>query len=161
MPLRLRHVLLLACTLALPACGSSTPTNPGALRAIITVAVDPSPVPPSQNPLTGAVSVGFKVVISELNGLGGDVQFVNSQIFDPETGQQVAISYFDSSDLVVFVGTKRLEPNGTLTVPQSASYVLPNYRVPAQMTVSVQVKDDKGSLLNQSVLVKIEYPASS
>jgi hypothetical protein len=156
MPFRHPHVLLLACVLALPACSSSTPTSPGAARAVITVAVDPSPVPPSQNPLTGAVSVAFKVVITELNGLGGEVVFVSSQIFDPESGQQVALSYFDAADLIVFVGSKRVEANDTLSVPQSASYVLPDYRVPAQLTVTVQVKDDKGSLHNQSVLVKIE-----
>jgi hypothetical protein len=156
MPLRPRHALLLACALAVPACSSNTPTTPNASRAIINVAVDPAPVPGTQNPLTGAISVAYKVVITEVNGLGGEVAFVSSQIYDPETGLQVALTYFDSADLVVFVGSKRVEALGTLTVPQTSSYVLPDFRKPAQLTVNVQLKDDRGNLLNQSVLVKIE-----
>ena len=113
-------------------------------------------MPPSQSPLTGAVSVGYKVVITETNGGSGEVLFVSSQIYDPETGAQVALTYFDSSDLVVFVGSKKIEPLGTLIVPQTSSYILPDYRTAAQMTINVQVKDDQGTLLNQSVLVKIE-----
>jgi len=41
-------------------------------------------------------------------------------------------------------------------VPQTSSYILPDYRKPAQLAVNVQMKDDRGNLLNQSVLVKIE-----
>jgi hypothetical protein len=150
-------VLVLASGLLAAACGNDNVTLPdGASRAIIQVTIEPSPVPPSQNPLTGTVSVGYKVVITETNGLGGEVLFVSSQIYDPETGLQVALTYFDAADLVVFVGSKRLEPLGTLNVPQTASYVLPDYRVPALLAVNVQMKDDRGNLLNQSVLVKIE-----
>jgi hypothetical protein len=159
MPLRHRHALLLACAcaLALPACSSNTPTVPGGIaRAAITVTVDPNPLTGSQNVLTGVVSVGYKVVITETNGLGGQVLFVSAQIFDPQTGLQVALTYFDSSDLTVFVGTNRVEAKGTLTVPQTASYVLPNVAKAAHLTVNVQVKDDHGSLINQSVLVNIE-----
>jgi hypothetical protein len=82
--------------------------------------------------------------------------FVSSQIYDPETGRQVALTYFDGADLVVFVGSKKIEPLGTLDVPQTASYILPDFRTAAQLTVNVQLKDDQGCLLNQSLLVKIE-----
>jgi hypothetical protein len=152
---RRRLALVLAAALLAPACGGST-TGPSGSRAVIAVTVDPNPVPVSQSPLTGAVSVGYKVVITETNGGSGEVLFVSSQIYDPETGAQVALTYFDSSDLVVFVGSKKVEPLGTLTVPQTASYVLPDYRTAARLTVNVQVKDDQGTLLNQSLLVKIE-----
>jgi hypothetical protein len=155
MALRPRFALVLATALLLPACGGGT-TTPSGSRAVIAITVDPNPVPVSQSPLTGVVSVGYKVVITETNGGGGEVLFVSSQIYDPETGAQVALTYFDSSDLVVFVGSKKIEPLGTLTVPQTASYILPDYRTAAQMTVNVQIKDDQGTLLNQSVLVKIE-----
>ena len=149
--------LLLAGALLAPGCGNDSPTVPsGAARSIIEVTVDPNPVPGSQSPLTGVVSVGYKVVITETNGLGGEVLFVSSQIYDPETGLQVALTYFDGADLVVFVGSKRVDPLGTLIVPQTASYVLPDYRKPAQLAVNVQMKDDRGNLLNQSVLLKIE-----
>jgi hypothetical protein len=155
MALRRRLALVLATAILAPACGDNI-TSSGGARAAIIVAVDPNPVPGSQSPLTGAVSVAYKVVITEVNGGSGEVLFVSSQIYDPETGQQVAINYFDSADLVVFVGSKQIEPLGTLTVPQTSSYILPDFRTAAQMTVNVQMKDDQGSLLNQSLLVKIE-----
>jgi hypothetical protein len=155
MALRHRFALVLAVALLLPACGGGT-TTPSGTRAVIAVTVDPNPVPVSQSPLTGVVSVGFKVVITETNGGGGEVVFVSSQIYDPETGAQVSLTHFDSSDLVVFVGSKTIEPKGTLTVPQTASYILPDYRTAARLTVNVQVQGEQGALINQSVLVKIE-----
>ena len=155
MALRRRPALLLALALLFPACGEDV-TGPTGRRAALALTVDPNPVKGSQSPLTGVVSVGYKVVITETNGGSGEVLFVSSQIYDPENGQQVALTYFDSSDLVVFVGSKKIEPLGTLTVPQTASYILPDFRTVAQMTVNVQIQDDQGTLLNQSLLVKIE-----
>jgi hypothetical protein len=155
MALRPRLALVLAAALLAPGCEDNV-TLPIGNRAAITVTVDPNPVPASQSPLTGAVSVGYKVVITETNGGSGELLFVSSQIYDPDTGQQVAINYFDGADLIVFVGGKRIDPLGTLTVPQTASYILPDYRKAAQLTVNVQLKDDQGNLLNQSLLVKIE-----
>ena len=154
-PLRLPLVLLAA--LLVPACGgNSSVTNPNVSIAVIQVTVDPNPVPPSQNSLTGAVTVGYRVTITETNGLGGTVNFVSAQVYDPLTGLQVALTYFDSSDLVVFVGSKRIEPLGTLVVPQTAAYLLPDLRTAALLAVNVQVTDDRANLINQSVLVKIE-----
>jgi hypothetical protein len=147
--------LLLAALLA-SSCGEDSITLPDVAVAAYVVTVDPNPVPPSQNPLTGSVSVGYRVTITEVNGLGGEVNFVASAVFDPETGQRVAFSYFDSADLVVFIGQKRIEPFGTLVVPQTISYFLPDFRVPATLTVLIQAKDDRGNLVNESVLVKIE-----
>jgi hypothetical protein len=155
MALRRRFALVLAAALLVPACGGGT-TTPSGSRAVIAITVDPNPVPVSQSPLTGIVSVGYKVVITETNGGSGEVLFVSSQIYDPETGAQVALTYFDSSDLVVFVGSKKIEPNGTLIVPQTASYILPDFRTAARLTVNVQVQGDQGALINQSILVKIE-----
>lgn len=147
---------LLVAALLAASCGEDNITISDVARAAYVVTVDPSPVPPSQSPLTGAVSVGYRVTITETNGLGGEVKFVASSVFDPETGQRVAFSYFDSADLVVFVGEKRIEPLGNLVVPQTISYILPDFRVPATLTVAIQAQDDRGNLINESVLVKIE-----
>jgi len=152
--LRLPFVLLVA--LLVPACGGDTPTTGQAQRAAIVVSVDPNPVPPSQNTLTGSVSIGYRVKITEIEGLGGEILFVSAQVYDPETGLLHALTYFDSADLIVFVGEKRVEAGGTLEVPQTTSYVLPDFRVNAFLTVSVQMKDDRDNLINQSVLVKVE-----
>ena len=155
MTLRRRLTLVLAMALVFPACEDNV-TTPTGQRAVITVEVDPNPVPGSQSPLTGVISVGYKIVITETNGGTGKVLFVSSQIFDPESGAQVALTYFDSADLKVFVGSDTIEPRGTLTVPQTASYILPDFRKEAQMTVNVQVQGDQGLLINQAVLVRIE-----
>ncbi len=155
MALRRRLALVLALALVFPACEDNVSTPTGQ-RVVITVTVEPNPVPGSQSPLTGAVSVGYKIVITESNGGTGKVLFVSAQIFDPESGVQVALNYFDSADLKVFVGSDTIEPNGTLTVPQTASYILPDFRKAAAMTVNVQVQGDQGLLINQSVLVRIE-----
>ena len=158
---QLRRLTLLAFAsgaLVLPSCSSDTPTIPDVARAFIQLSVEPNPIQGSQNSLTGVVSVGYKVIITETAGLGGEVSFVSASVFDPETGGQVALNYFDSADLVVFVGSKRVEPGGTLTVPQTTSYVLPDLRVAATLTVAVQMKDDRSNLLNVSLLVPIQAP---
>jgi hypothetical protein len=156
--LRLRLPLVLIVALLLPACGEDTPTVGSAVRAANTVTVDPNPVPPSQSSFTGAVSIGYKVTITETGGLGGEIVFVSAQVYDPETGLLHALTYFDSADLIVFVGSKKLDPLGTLVVPQTTSYILPDFRVNALLAVNVQMKDTRDNLINQSILVKVEPP---
>jgi len=156
--LRLRLPLVLLAGLLAPACGEDTPTLGQAQRAALQVTVDPNPVPPSQNQLTGAVSIGYRITITELAGLGGEILFVSAQVYDPETGLLVSLTYFDSADLIVFVGDKRVDPGGTLVVPQTTSYLLPDFRINALLAVNVQMKDDRDNLINQSVLVKVEPP---
>jgi len=157
--LRLRLPLVLIAALLAPACGEDTGTVPGVVRAAIVVTVDPNPVPPSQNALTGAVSIGYRVTITEVQGLGGEILFVSAQVYDPETGLLHALTYFDGADLIVFVGDKRIDPGGTLEVPQTTSYLLPDFRVNALLAVNVQMQDDRDNLINQSILVKVEPPA--
>jgi hypothetical protein len=154
--IRLRLPFVLLAVLLAPACGNDTPTIGEAQRAAIAVTVDPNPVPPSQNTLTGTVSIGYRVKITEIAGLGGEIVFVSAQVYDPETGLLHALTYFDSADLIVFVGEKRVEAGGTLEVPQTTSYVLPDFRVNAFLAVNVQMKDDRDNLINQSVLVRVE-----
>jgi hypothetical protein len=153
---RLPIVLLLA--LLVPACGEDTPTIGDASRAVLQLTVDPSPVPPSQNVLTGVVSIGYRITITELAGLGGELQFVSAQVYDPETGLLASLTYFDGADLVVFVGDKRVEAGGTLVVPQTTSYQLPDFRTNALLAINVQMRDDHENLINQSLLVKVEPP---
>jgi hypothetical protein len=151
-----RLAFVLISTLLLSACGDDTLTNSDVARAAIGVVVEPTPVPPAQNSLTGTVSIGYRITIAELNGLGGELTFVASQVYDPETGLLAGLNYFDGADLIVFVGKKRLDPGGTLVVPQTLSYVLPDFRTNALLTVNVQLKDDHDNVINQSVLVKVE-----
>jgi hypothetical protein len=152
----LRLPLVIVAALLLPACGDNTPPTGTATSAILSVTVNPTPVPPSFNNLTGVVSIGYRIVITEINGLGGEILFVSAQVYDPETGQQRSLTYFDGADLIVFVGEKRVEAFETLEVPQTTSYTLPDARINALLAVNVQLRDDRDNLINQSVLVKVE-----
>jgi hypothetical protein len=158
---RLAPLLVVSAALLIPACSNNGPTIGDAVRAGILVTVDPSPVPPSQNLITGVVSIGYNVTITEVQGLGGEILFVSAKVYDPASGGVAAFNYFDSADLVVFVGSKRVEPGGTLVVPQTASYILPDLSTNALLSVDVQMKDDHDNLINQSVLVKIELPSAA
>jgi hypothetical protein len=153
---RLRLATVAALVLAaLPACSNNTPTVPGGvLRAQITLSVTPSPLTPisSTPPL---YSLRYIVKISEVAGLGGDLQFVNGTVFDDTSGLTVGINNYDSSDILVFVGSQRIEAKGSRDVQQQIDYVLPAGSTKAILTVNVQFKDDRGSFVSQSILVRI------
>ncbi len=151
-------LIVLAAVIGLPACETGTGLSPapGIANSQIAVSVDPSPIVGEQNSVTKAVKAQFGVKIQELNGLGCEVVFVSAAAFDPESGAQIAFVYFDGADLVVFVGSKRIEGKGTLVVPETLSYVLSDGRREATVVVSVQVRDDRGNLLNRSVLAQIQ-----
>jgi hypothetical protein len=153
----LSSVAVLLAALVLPAC-DDTVTVPGTGRAVIFVTVEPNPVVGVQNTLTGSVTASYEVRVREVGGTGGTIRFINSTVFDPETGVQYANSFFDSSDLKVFIGTDRIEPEGEVSLTQTVSYTLPEFRVPASMTVSAQVEDDRGLVVNHSILVSIVPP---
>ena len=153
--------VLLLLALFPAACGEDSPTlPPGTIpRVVLVVTIEPSPVIGVQNVLTGAVSGAYVVVIRNLGDVGGQIQFVNSTTFDPETGLQVSASYFDSAALQVFAGTDRIEAEGELRVTQSTNYILPDFRVPADLTVNVQVIGDGSDLVvNQSILTRVVPP---
>jgi hypothetical protein len=145
----------LALLAVLPACNSGMSTPTGG-NAVITVSVDPSPVIGVQNSTTQAMTASFKVKIEEVNGVGGEVQYVSVAVFDPESGAQMSLVYFDGADLVVYVGSKRIEPLGTFVVPETVSYLLSDGRREAIIVVAVQVRDDSGYLINRSLMAKIK-----
>jgi hypothetical protein len=155
----LASLAVLLSALLLPGCNETVTNIPGTGRAVVLLTVEPNPVPGVQNLLTGSVTASYEVRVQELSGnTGGTIRFITSTVFDPESGVQTTVNFFDSSDLKVFVGTDRLEPGGELLLTQTTSYVLPNLRVEASMTVSIQVEDDRGLVANYSILVPIVAP---
>jgi hypothetical protein len=150
-------LLLFLAAVAIPACnGTGNPTIPNINRSALTVTVEPNPVIGSLNALTGVVNVNFTVKIQETAGLGGEVVSLSAQIFDPTTGAPVALTYYDSADMLVFAGTKTLAAAGSISVALNSTYTLADKTAPATMTVTVQVKDDRANLVIQSLLVKIQ-----
>ena len=79
----------------------------------------------------------------------------STSLFDDATGALVAVVSFDSDDLTVFVGEKRIEANGTLDVEQQLSYSLPEGRRAASLAITVSFRDDRGNEFDQAVLVKV------
>ena len=148
---------LLAAALFAPGCSNSTPTIPGNIsRAVITVTVTPNPIIGSLNTATFVVTANYTLTLQETAGLGGEVQFISTAVYEPTTGAQVALSYYDSTDLVVYQGSKRIEANGTLTMQQSVTYTLADHTTAADLVVTMQFKDDRTNLDFASLLVKIQ-----
>jgi hypothetical protein len=156
--------LALVAVFLLPACEDTVSNQPGVIRSRIVVFVEPNPVIGLQDEFSGSVSAAYLVRISELEGLGGTVQFLTSTVFDPMIGRQVTVTVWDSADLIVFVGADRVDANGTLEVTQTANYTLrgedglPDGRVEADLVVTVQFVDDNGNLVTESILVPIVPP---
>jgi len=152
-----RAVLGAVAFAALASCGGNSPTGPsGVTRAVIAITVSPSPIPAVITSAIGPVFTSqWKVKVSETAGLGGDLQEVRASIFDDATGILVGSTSFDDRDLVVFVGTKRVEGGGSLDIEQQLSYRLSANPTAAALTVQVRFKDDRGNVQDQALLVKI------
>jgi hypothetical protein len=147
---------LLAGALFAPGCNSTptVPTNIG--RAAIAITVAPNPITGTLNTTTFVVTANYTLTLTETAGLGGEIQFISTAVYDPATGTQVALNYYDSTDLVVYQGSKRIEANGTFTLQQSATYTLADHSKAADLVVNMQLKDDKTNLDFASLLVKIQ-----
>jgi hypothetical protein len=163
MTLRRPALLALTALVLLAACSNNPvlPTQVGAAGLQITV--DPSPIVATENPVTLVNSASYKITMTETNGLGGQLVSVTGAVYNPASGRLVSLNYFDSADLIVFVGKDRLEPNGTISFTQTASYSIDENGdgvtdpvKAALLTVSAQMKDDKGNLINASTLVNIQ-----
>jgi hypothetical protein len=137
-------------------CGSSTATTPGVLPALITLSVAPSPVVSTLYSTLGPTyAASWTTSIVESAGRGGKVQFVKAYVYDTTTGNLLATSSYDDKDLVVFVGSARVEAKGSLAVPQQATFVSTTGKA-ATLTVVVTFKDDAGIVQERSLLAKIE-----
>jgi hypothetical protein len=148
----------LAAALLAPGC-NSTPSPTAVARAVIVVSIDPTPVLAVVSSRAGtAFSARFRVVIKEVAGQGGEVQEVRTTLYDEISGVPVGAVNYDSADMVVFVGEKRVEAGGTLEVPIQIDYVIPNdvTQKAARLNAYVELKDDKDNLVSASILVRVE-----
>lgn len=155
----LRPTLLIAVLLAalLPACGSSNPAVPdGVLRSTISITLDPTPLPAKVSTTAiGYLNISYKIIVTESAGLGAEFIFVNATIFDEITGFSVAVNNYDSADMTVFIGSKRIEGGKNIEIGQQIDYLLPTGSTAARLAIAVQLRDDRGNVINQSILVPI------
>jgi hypothetical protein len=154
LPSRLALLAPLVALALLPGCSSSPTVPSGVLRSVIVLSVTPSPLVPlvATPPV---YSLRYTVKVSEVAGLGGELQFVNGTVFDDVSGLTVGLNNYDSADLVVFVGTKRIDANQSRDVQQEIAYQLPLNSNKAILTVNIQFKDDRGNFISQSILVRV------
>lgn len=154
-----RPLLVAAAAVVLAVGCNNTPSPTEVARAQITVAAVPTPVEATpSNRLGFAFAAPFKVVINEVAGQGGEVQEVTSTLYDPDTMREIGLLSYDSSDLVVFVGSKRVEAGGSLTVPMQIDYVIASDPTSkkALLSVVVRFKDDRTNNTRASALVRVQ-----
>ena len=153
---RAPRVLGAACVaLALGSCNndSKSPTT-GVQSAALTVTATPNPITTVQTSPAGPTwGVRYTVQLKESAGLGGKIEQLTGSLFDDASGVLISRSNYDDRDLLVFVGENRVEANGTLDVPQDLSYVATAKRA-TSVVIAVRFRDDKGNLLEPSLLVK-------
>jgi hypothetical protein len=138
---------------------NNTPSPTDVAKAQITVSVVPTPVTAIVSSRLGfSFAAPFKVVINEVAGQGGEVQEVTATLYDRESMREVGLLSYDTADLVVFVGSKRVEANGSLTVPMQIDYVIPSDVTAreALLSVVVRFKDDRTNNMRTSALVRVE-----
>lgn len=145
---------LVLAALLLPGCNNDQTPTGGASAGRITITCDPNPIATIQsNPIGPTFAVRWEITMKESAGLGGSVELLSARLFDDVTGLAIASNSFDDRDLLVFVGTKRIEANGMLEIPQELSYVAAAKR-PASLTLLVRFRDDRGNLSETAILVK-------
>ncbi|HET7294458.1 MAG TPA: hypothetical protein VFM88_18685 [Vicinamibacteria bacterium] len=153
-----RHARILGAALAalaFGACNDNTPSPaPGVQVSLLTMTVDPNPISTVQASPSGPTwGVRYRVQLKETNGLGGKIELITGSLYDEANGSLIARSQNDDRDLLVFVGENRVEANGSLDIPQDLSYVAADKRA-ASVLVAVRFRDDRGNLLEPSLLVK-------
>lgn len=137
-----------------PGCDDEPAATPGVAIAAVVLTVAPTPIPTVQSSAAGPTwAVRYVATLKESNGLGGEVELITGSLYDDTTGLLIARNQFDGADLVVFVGSKRVPPNGTLDIPQELTYAAPAKRA-ATVVVTVRFRDDRGNSLEPSLLVK-------
>jgi hypothetical protein len=125
-------------------------------RALLTVTINPTPVvSKASTTALGYTNISYTVKVAESAGLGGQFVFINATVFDVASGVSIGVNNYDAADLLVFIGSKRLEANSSVEVKQQIDFLIPTVTTGTRLTVAVQFRDDNGSVLNQAVLIDV------
>ena len=138
--------VLTAAALTL-SCETGT-TSSSVVAADLEVEFSPSPIPAQQSPDADFEWLAsFDVVVTEVNGVGGEIQAVtatlneviNGVVVDGQEGEQIQLSV-DGADTSV-------EANGSNTLSFDILYGLPGGVREAVVRVVIQLLDDTGFTL--------------
>jgi hypothetical protein len=80
---------------------------------------------------------------------------VNGTVFDDASGVALAFNNYDSADILVFVGSKRIDAGQSRPVTQQIDYALADPAQKVVLTINIQFKDDRGNFVSQSILVRV------
>ena len=80
---------------------------------------------------------------------------MNGTVFDDGSGIALAFNNYDTADLLVFVGTRRIDAGGSRPVTQQIDYALVDPAQKVVLTINIQFKDDRGNFVSQSILVRV------
>jgi hypothetical protein len=147
--------IAVALAILLAGCNdNSTSPTPGVAISALTLTVAPNPITTVQSSAAGPTwAVRYVATLKETNGLGGTIELVTGSLYDESTGVLIARNQFDSADLLVFVGEKRVEANGSLDIPQELTYVATAKRA-STVVVTMRFRDDRGNVIEPTLLVK-------
>ncbi len=147
--------MLALLALGLSGCGGDeTSPTPGVTISALALTIAPNPVPAVQSsPASLSFVLRYTATLTESAGLGGTVELITGSVYDDATGALIARNQFDSADLVVFVGSSRVAPMGSLAISQELSYTAPAKRA-ASLVVTIRFRDDRGNLIEPALLSK-------
>ena len=157
-----RLVALSLLLIPLAGCAASSPVeptpSPTPASASLSVSVSPNPVNATE---TGDPQTPLRadwVVTITAAGAGGAVSFVNATLRDADTGalpDPTGRLSLAAQAIAAQAGTNRVPAGGSLRVAQGLDYAPPADGRRGTLVVTVQLIDDLGNLVSQSVTVAV------
>lgn len=150
------RTLVTIAALATLACGRSA--SPSATLAF-SLTASPSPTSGGLCAGCGAGSTEREskttITIRETGGVAGTVTSIAMVLREDGTNAVITQGEFDAAAVAQMAGTNRLAANGTLAVLCGVHYPPAQQGRVATLTYTVQVRDDRGTLLTRDIAVSI------
>lgn len=159
---RAKAAIVLAAGLFLAGCGggSGNPSDP-VVSGSFTVTAAPNPITavscdPAVCGAEGVLVAIGNVTVTEAAGTGGVVNLIAVSLRNAATNAEVGTFSWSAQDIANRVGSNRVSPRGSLTIPDlGVAYRLPGGARAAIMTFAVAVTDDRGTQRSFAVTVNV------
>jgi hypothetical protein len=141
--------------------GAGDTSSPSSPRAVVTIAVSPTPVVSTGTGDSRASrEAHWQVVLRETGGVGATVNFIDATLRDATTGVLAdphGVLTQSSTDVLAAAGSSHLAAGGSLTVPQGLTFTLQGGpAAPGRLAVTAQLTDDAGNVVGASATATIE-----